>query len=164
MAPTAKKTTTALLAAAAILASGTEAAFGTTGASHVQPNTVSSLAQAQRRGPQHSALHMLYVPPQSNSPSNSRGGSTLNYSSDYVDAESSTIDSDTLPQFKTAHGLLSPKTVRKLEENYHVNMSEEVGYFLKMYKEQGPMACVSVLSDPRVLPELTKAMRESVIE
>lgn len=150
MAPT-TKTTIALLAAAVILATGTEAAFGT---ASTNPNSVRTAL------PQHTALHMLYVPKQSSAPR----PSTLKYSSDYIDAESSTIDSDTLPQFKTAHGLLSPKTVKKLEENYHVNMSDEVGYFLKMYKEQGPMACVSVLSDPRVLPELTKAMRESIIE
>jgi hypothetical protein len=32
--------------------------------------------------------------------------------------------------------------------------------FLKLYKSRGPMACLSMLSDPYVLPELTRAMRD----
>ena len=32
--------------------------------------------------------------------------------------------------------------------------------FLKLYKSKGPMACLSMLSDGEVLPELTEAMRE----
>jgi hypothetical protein len=32
--------------------------------------------------------------------------------------------------------------------------------FLMTYKRKGPMACIPMLSDPSVLPELTSAMRE----
>ena len=82
--------------------------------------------------------------------------------------ESSTASSDTLPQFKTSHGLLSPRTVLRLEQNYKSVggsgdvMSDELSYFLDTYKEFGPMACLPMLSDARILPELTKAMRESI--
>ena len=34
--------------------------------------------------------------------------------------------------------------------------------FLNTYLNRGPMACVSMLSDPKILPELTKAMRAVV--
>jgi len=78
-------------------------------------------------------------------------------------AESSTVPSDTLPQFKTAHGLLSPRTVKILEDNCRNGMlSDELDYFLTTYREYGPMACLPMLSDSKILPELTKAMRDSV--
>lgn len=65
---------------------------------------------------------------------------------------------DTLPSFKTAHGLLSPETVVQLEEMEYRN--EALNLFLRTYRKQGPLSCVPLLSDPDVLPHLTRAMRE----
>lgn len=65
---------------------------------------------------------------------------------------------DTLPSFKTAHGLLSPETVMRLEEMDYRN--EALNMFLRTYRKQGPLSCVPLLSDPDVLPHLTRAMRE----
>jgi len=70
--------------------------------------------------------------------------------------------SDVLPQFRAAHGLLHPHTVMRLEEASSLSKiknSAAVNYFLDTYREFGPMACLPILSDPDVLPELTKAMR-----
>mmetsp|Transcript_24615 Transcript_24615/g.32158 ORF Transcript_24615/g.32158 Transcript_24615/m.32158 type:complete len:173 (-) Transcript_24615:353-871(-) len=67
---------------------------------------------------------------------------------------------DTLPQFPTAHGLLSPETVRRLEQMNRQNArSEAVTQFLSTYRKKGPMSCLPMLSDPDVLPHLTEAMR-----
>mmetsp|Transcript_11160 Transcript_11160/g.14931 ORF Transcript_11160/g.14931 Transcript_11160/m.14931 type:complete len:204 (-) Transcript_11160:341-952(-) len=73
-------------------------------------------------------------------------------------------DSDTLPSFQTAHGLLSPETVMRMEEitSLKNQRSGAVAYFLDTYREHGPMACLPMLSDPAVLPKLTEAMRDIV--
>ena len=65
---------------------------------------------------------------------------------------------DTLPSFKTAHGLLSPETVLRLEDMNYRN--EAISLFLRTYRQQGPLACQQLLSDPDVLPHLTRAMRD----
>mmetsp|Transcript_7634 Transcript_7634/g.13768 ORF Transcript_7634/g.13768 Transcript_7634/m.13768 type:complete len:172 (-) Transcript_7634:487-1002(-) len=71
------------------------------------------------------------------------------------------VGSDTLPSFSTAHGLLSPETVMRMERNSILrHRSDAVNYFLDTYKSHGPLACLAMLSDPDVLPELTEAMRE----
>jgi hypothetical protein len=68
---------------------------------------------------------------------------------------------DTLPSFRTAHGLLSPETVLRLEErNGAGDHNEAIGRFLKTYRKSGPLSCVPMLSDPAILPHLTLAMRE----
>lgn len=68
---------------------------------------------------------------------------------------------DTLPSFHTAHGLLSPEVVMRIAaENNDIEMGTPLHKFLKMYRSRGPMACLPLLSDPSVLPELTKAMRD----
>lgn len=69
---------------------------------------------------------------------------------------------DTLPSFRTAHGLLSPETVMRLEERNIAgeDQNEALGKFLKTYRKSGPLSCVPMLSDPAVLPHLTMAMRE----
>lgn len=66
--------------------------------------------------------------------------------------------SDTLPSFKTAHGLLSPETVIQLEGMKY--RSEALNLFLRTYRREGPLSCVQLLSDPDVLPHLTRAMRD----
>jgi len=74
-------------------------------------------------------------------------------------------ESDTLPSFPTAHGLLSPETVMRMEEMVEMNghtSSAAVKQFLTRYRRNGPMSCLSMLSDPQVLPHLTKAMRDIV--
>jgi hypothetical protein len=71
---------------------------------------------------------------------------------------------DTLPSFRTAHGLLSPETVMRLEamrttgRNY--NKNHALTTFLTTYRNHGPLSCVPMLSDPDVLPHLTLAMRD----
>lgn len=68
---------------------------------------------------------------------------------------------DTLPAFPTAHGLLSPETVMRLEamnRGRHRNVA--LVNFLSSYRNHGPLSCVPMLSDPDVLPHLTLAMRE----
>lgn len=71
--------------------------------------------------------------------------------------------SDTLPSFPTAHGLLSPETVIRMEiMTSSKTRDEAVDYFLKTYKKEGPMACLPMLSDPKVLPRLTEAMRDII--
>lgn len=72
--------------------------------------------------------------------------------------------SDTLPSFPTAHGLLSPETVMRMDENTkkHHHRSEAVSHFLDTYHRFGPMACLPMLSDSQVLPELTEAMRDTM--
>jgi hypothetical protein len=68
---------------------------------------------------------------------------------------------DTLPSFPTAHGILSPETVSRMDETTsggHGN--EAVSMFLETYRRNGPMSCLEMLSDPDVLPHLTKAMRD----
>jgi len=77
-------------------------------------------------------------------------------------AASAIARSDVLPSFRAAHGLLHPHTVMRLEEatsSSRIKNTAAVNYFLETYKEFGPMACLPILSDPEVLPELTKAMR-----
>jgi len=71
---------------------------------------------------------------------------------------------NTLPSFPTAHGILSPETVMRMEEmvEFDGHTSEAVDGFLKQYRSNGPMSCLSMLSDPEVLPHLTRAMRDVV--
>lgn len=73
-------------------------------------------------------------------------------------------DCNTLPSFPTAHGILSPETVMRMEEmaEFEGRSSEAVNRFLKQYRRNGPMSCLSMLSDPDVLPHLTRAMRDVV--
>jgi hypothetical protein len=68
---------------------------------------------------------------------------------------------DTLPSFSTAHGLLSPETVMRLEEiTKEGYRSEALDSFLDTYRQKGPLSCLPMLSDPDVLPHLTEAMRD----
>ena len=63
-----------------------------------------------------------------------------------------------------AQGLLSPSTVARLEEftRLRQNRSPALDSFLDSYYTKGPMSCVSMLSDPDVLPHLTSAMRDII--
>lgn len=68
---------------------------------------------------------------------------------------------DTLPSFPTAHGLLSPETVMRMERRTSKSQrSDELSQFLKTYRREGPMSCLPMLSDPQVLPHLTEALRD----
>jgi len=75
----------------------------------------------------------------------------------------SVLDSSTtLPSFHTAHGLLSPEVVMRIADIHEgvLEMDGALHSFLKTYRAHGPMACLPMLSDPCVLPALTRAMRE----
>lgn len=67
---------------------------------------------------------------------------------------------DTLPGMSTAHGLLSPEVVMRIADHNDLDQDGALFQFLKTYKSRGPMACLPLLGDPDVLPELTKAMRD----
>ena len=70
-------------------------------------------------------------------------------------------DCDTLPSFPTAHGLLSPETVMRLEElTRKGHDSDALRNFLDQYHRKGPLSCLTLLSDPEVLPHLTSALRD----
>eukprot|EP00529_Nitzschia_sp_RCC80_P033016 CAMPEP_0113462388 /NCGR_PEP_ID=MMETSP0014_2-20120614/12062_1 /TAXON_ID=2857 /ORGANISM="Nitzschia sp." /LENGTH=138 /DNA_ID=CAMNT_0000354241 /DNA_START=169 /DNA_END=585 /DNA_ORIENTATION=+ /assembly_acc=CAM_ASM_000159 len=64
---------------------------------------------------------------------------------------------------RAAHGILSPETVARMDEMTAGGASNEaVRDFLRTYRRQGPMSCLEMLSDPDVLPHLTKAMRDII--
>lgn len=67
---------------------------------------------------------------------------------------------DTLPGVATAHGLLSPEVVMRIADQHDLDQDGALYRFLKTYKSRGPMACLPMLGDPSVLPELTRAMRD----
>lgn len=67
---------------------------------------------------------------------------------------------DTLPGMSTAHGLLSPEVVNRIADHHDLDQDGALFRFLKTYKSRGPMACLPMLGDPSVLPELTRAMRD----
>mmetsp|Transcript_18946 Transcript_18946/g.31376 ORF Transcript_18946/g.31376 Transcript_18946/m.31376 type:complete len:182 (+) Transcript_18946:569-1114(+) len=71
---------------------------------------------------------------------------------------------DTLPSFHTAHGLLSPETVLRLEQMTDPeDRSKGLDLFLTTYRRDGPMSCLKMLSDPAILPHLTSAMRDLLV-
>lgn len=67
-----------------------------------------------------------------------------------------------LQNFSTAHGLLSPDVVFRLADSKEIEMNGPLDTFLKTYLSRGPMSCLYMLSDPEILPDLTKAMRAVV--
>lgn len=71
-------------------------------------------------------------------------------------------DSDTLPAFPTAHGLLSPETVMRMEVMTMRGRDKALDTFLDTYRKDGPMACLPMLSDKNILPRLTEAMRDII--
>ena len=50
----------------------------------------------------------------------------------------------------------------RMEELASGGSSEAVHSFLKLYRREGPLACLHMLSDPDVLPHLTEAMRDVI--
>lgn len=67
------------------------------------------------------------------------------------------------PLPNAAHGILSPETVARMDENTANGRSNPaVEDFLRTYRRKGPMSCLEMLSDPEVLPHLTQAMRDIV--
>eukprot|EP00591_Stephanopyxis_turris_P010879 CAMPEP_0195510386 /NCGR_PEP_ID=MMETSP0794_2-20130614/3042_1 /TAXON_ID=515487 /ORGANISM="Stephanopyxis turris, Strain CCMP 815" /LENGTH=88 /DNA_ID=CAMNT_0040637795 /DNA_START=598 /DNA_END=864 /DNA_ORIENTATION=+ len=74
---------------------------------------------------------------------------------------SSSANSDTVPEFRAASGLLSPETVERLN-NISDGSCSALQFFLDTYRENGPMACLPLLSDPTVLPQLTKALKATM--
>ena len=67
-----------------------------------------------------------------------------------------------MPSSNTAHGILSPETVSRMDENTLANgrSNPAVEEFLSRYRRTGPMSCLEMLSDPEILPHLTQAMRD----
>jgi len=70
---------------------------------------------------------------------------------------------DVMEPYYFQGGLLSPQTVQRLDDRARgerINNSP-LFFFLDTYKKYGPMACLPMLSDPQVLPHLTRALKES---
>ena len=122
---------------------------------YVQPNTATSqtapMVSQAFFSPQHSNSHS-----RNNGSNNRKNASCLPYSKSIL------ASSDTLPSFSTAHGLLSPESVMRMELLTQGTRDDAVDYFLETYRNQGPMACLPMLSDPKVLPHLTEAYREII--
>lgn len=75
-------------------------------------------------------------------------------------SDSILAEGDAPPSFSMAHGILSPAVVTRIADSNDLEEGGALHRFLKTYKRKGPMACLPMLSDPCILPELTKAMRE----
>lgn len=125
--------------------------------------TPPSISAANHRRPRSGSESSSPVPPPS-STSTSRSTKTKESSSTALPFMSSSVlsPSDTLPSFHTAHGMLSPEVVMRIANTYDgdLEVNGSLHNFLKTYKSKGPMACLGMLSDDEVLPELTRAMRE----
>ena len=111
----------------------------------------------------------MYMPPSSPTTqtppmvAQSMAGTELETGSSMRLSRSVLASCNTLPSFQTAHGILSPETVLRMDEmtgGGHGNPT--VTKFLSTYRRKGPMSCLEMLSDPEVLPHLTKAMRDVV--
>lgn len=132
--------------------SSTERRFSTRGSisMYMPPSSTSQT-------PPMSAQKILATP--GVSPSNKREGRK---SSTPLSLSPSVLAScDTLPSFHTAHGLLSPETVMRLDKMTRPeDRSQALNLFLTTYRRDGPMSCLKMLSDPDILPHLTSAMRD----
>jgi hypothetical protein len=115
------------------------------------------LRRLQTNGNQlfHPVMYYYYTP--NPPPPNSRKINPLQLSPSVI---SSCDDDIGLPDFHTAHGLLSPETVLRLERSSTDHKSPALKKFLTTYRENGPMSCLCLLSDPDILPHLTTAMRD----
>ena len=91
---------------------------------------------------------------QSGQKNNRQTNSSLPYS------KSRPSSTNALPPSSIANGLLSPETVFRFVQMTSTEENEVLGNFLKTYRNDGLMACLSMLSDPNVLPYLTEAMRD----
>jgi hypothetical protein len=118
-------------------------------------NTVTALNYAMSNHPSSKGVPMTSQ--------SSRGPSKqLNSRSTMPLSNSVLSDSDTLPAFPTAHGLLSPETVMRMEIMTMRGRDKALDTFLDTYKKDGPMACLPMLSDKHILPRLTEAMRDII--
>mmetsp|Transcript_44673 Transcript_44673/g.107721 ORF Transcript_44673/g.107721 Transcript_44673/m.107721 type:complete len:172 (-) Transcript_44673:541-1056(-) len=57
---------------------------------------------------------------------------------------------------RMAHGAICPETIAVFEKN----SNPAIRRFVETYHKRGPLACEDLLSDPEVLPHLTRAMRD----
>jgi len=98
-------------------------------------------------------------------PSNSQRNNNKFPASSYTEFTSHGVASDRgVYSAGINDGLLSPRTVKRLDSTYDGSASSAVTSFLHTYKNDGPMACLPFLSDPIILPELTRAMRDSMVD
>lgn len=142
---------------------------------HFAPPMASKVSKMARGGMDGSAVTPLYLFP---SPSSETAANHFNsnqqrhrqrrlrpdrFKSGGLPAMSNSIlaTNDTLPSLHTAYGLLSPEVVTRIADaNKELALDDPLYDFLKSYRSKGPMGCVWMLSDPDILGELTKAMRE----
>lgn len=57
---------------------------------------------------------------------------------------------------RMAHGAICPETIAIFEKD----SNPAIRRFVETYHKRGPLACEDLLSDPDVLPHLTRAMRD----
>lgn len=83
------------------------------------------------------------------------GDSNLHSSQFFLFNDDSVPESPCIP---TAHGLICPETIATMEKN--ANENPIIQKFVDTYHRDGPLACLSMLSDDDILPHLTRAMRD----
>lgn len=123
-----------------------------------RPQDSKQMAQSK----QNMMLHMYHSPKPRVNPKQDFPTSAINLYST-VTFDSTLVSSGTIPPSRAAQGLLSPQTVMRLEGRITNGgqRSPALRYFLKTYHTYGPMACLPILSNPTILPELTRFMRDS---
>jgi len=116
----------------------------------------------------HRSFGSSRLPPSPSFPSSSTNAKSstndLKRISNWSLSNSVLVSCDTLPSFPTAHGILSPETVSRMDlvtQGGSENVA--VSTFLKTYRKHGPMSCLGMLSDPNILPHLTQAMRDIAV-
>jgi len=137
---------------------GVTASFTSEAFSIYRPQNFKQVARTKQ-----DAMLYMYASPKSNSNTIQYFPITAINLYSTVTFGSSFVSSDTIPSFRAAQGLLSPQTVLRLESRITKCGISSPGlrYFLKTYHTHGPMACLPILSNPDVLLELTRVMRDS---
>ena len=54
------------------------------------------------------------------------------------------------------------EVVMSIANKSYIEIESPIYTFLQTYKSQGPFACIFMLNDPKILSELTNAMRDVV--
>lgn len=98
-----------------------------------------------------SHLSLTQLPMLLNSNSNSSSHSSRFF-------QSSGDDYETGNCIPAAHGLICPETIANMEKE--AGKDPVVRRFVETYHLYGPLACEDMLSDPDILPHLTRAMRD----
>eukprot|EP00980_Cylindrotheca_fusiformis_P014381 scaffold3827_cov179-Cylindrotheca_fusiformis.AAC.45 len=87
--------------------------------------------------------------------------SSYHHSSQVFQSRSGSDEDDTGYCIPAAHGLICPETIANMEREASGRTANPViQKFVETYHRHGPLACEDMLSDPEILPHLTRAMRD----